>query len=37
MCKIAHTTQHGAIEGKQQTQEIILYNLDVIIPVNCHT
>ena len=29
----AHTTRHGAIEGKQQTQEIVLYNLDVIISV----
>ena len=31
--KIAHTTQHGAIEGKTQTQELVLYNLDVIISV----
>ncbi len=31
--KFAHTTRHGAIEGKQQTQEIVLYNLDVIISV----
>ena len=31
--KIAHTTQHGAIEGKTQTQELMLYNLDVIISV----
>ena len=31
--KYAHTTQHGAIEGKQQIQEIVLYNLDVIISV----
>ena len=31
--KYAHTTRHGAIEGKQQTQEIVLYNLDVIISV----
>jgi hypothetical protein len=29
----AHTTQHGAIKGKQQRQEVILYNLDVIISV----
>ena len=29
----AHTTQHGAIIGKQQRQEVILYNLDVIISV----
>ena len=31
--KFAHTTRHGAIEGKQQTQETVLYNLDVIISV----
>ena len=31
--KIAHTTLHGAIEGKTQTQELVLYNLDVIISV----
>lgn len=31
--KFAHTTQHGAIEGKQQTKETALYNLDVIISV----
>ena len=29
----AHTTRHGAVEGKQQTKEIVLYNLDVIISV----
>jgi len=29
----AHTTQHGAIEGKTQTQEIKFYNLDMIISV----
>lgn len=29
----AHTTRHGAIEGKQQTKELVLYNLDVIISV----
>ena len=29
----AHTTRHGAIEGKSQHQEIVLYNLDVIISV----
>ena len=29
----AHTTQHGAIKGKQQWQEVVLYNLDVIISV----
>jgi prophage maintenance system killer protein len=31
--KFAHTTQHGAIEGKQQEKEVTLYNLDVIISV----
>ena len=31
--KIAHTTRHGAIEGKSQTQDLVLYNLDVIISV----
>ena len=31
--KFAHTTRHGAIEGKLQIQETILYNLDVIISV----
>ena len=31
--KIAHTTLHGAIKGKTQVQEIVLYNLDVIISV----
>lgn len=31
--KIAHTTQHGAIEGKTQCQEVTIYNLDVVISV----
>ena len=31
--KFAHTTPHGAIEGKHQIQEVLLYNLDVIISV----
>ena len=31
--KFAHTTQHGAIIGKQQIKETTLYNLDVIISV----
>ncbi len=31
--KFAHTTQHGAIEGKTQSKEIEVYNLDVIISV----
>lgn len=31
--KFAHTTKHGAIEGKEQTQYIDYYNLDVIISV----
>jgi len=29
----AHTTQHGAIEGKTQIQEVVGYNLDVVISV----
>ena len=29
----AHTTQHGAIKGKSQTQSVKYYNLDVIISV----
>ena len=29
----AHTTQHGAIQGKTQTKNIEYYNLDVIISV----
>jgi hypothetical protein len=29
----AHTTQHGAIKGKTQTQNVKLYNLDVVISV----
>ena len=29
----AHTTQHGAIEGKLQTKKVRHYNLDVIISV----
>ena len=31
--KFAHTTRHGAIDGKTQKQELVLYNLDVIISV----
>ena len=31
--KFAYTTRHGAIDGKTQTKEIGLYNLDVIISV----
>ena len=31
--KIAHTTRHGAMQGKEQVQEVTLYNLDVIISV----
>ena len=31
--KIAHATQHGAIKGKEQIQEVVLYSLDVIISV----
>lgn len=29
----AHTTQHGAIEGKNQTKRVKHYNLDVVISV----
>ena len=29
----AQTTQHGAIEGKTQTQEVKFYNLDMIISI----
>lgn len=29
----AHTTPHGAIRGKTQISEVVLYNLDVIISV----
>jgi hypothetical protein len=31
--KFAHTTPHGAVKGKSQVQEVVLYNLDVIISV----
>ena len=31
--KFAHTTRHGALTGKTQMQETVLYNLDVIISV----
>ena len=31
--KIAHTTPHGSITGKTQTNIIEIYNLDVIISV----
>ena len=31
--KFAHTTPHGAIQGKSQVQMTTLYNLDVIISV----
>ena len=31
--KFAYTTRHGAIAGKEQTTEVGLYNLDVIISV----
>ena len=31
--KIAHTTIHGAVKGKSQIQEVVVYNLDVIISV----
>ncbi len=31
--KFAHTTEHGAIEGKTQTNDVQFYNLDAIISV----
>lgn len=31
--EIAHTTQHGAIEGKTQTKQVKYYNLDAIISI----
>ncbi len=31
--EIAHTTQHGAIPGKTQTQPVKYYNLDAVISV----
>ena len=31
--KIAHTTEHGAIQGKTQTRKLDYYNLDMIISV----
>ncbi len=31
--EIAHTTQHGAIAGKTQTQKVKYYNLDAIISI----
>lgn len=31
--KNAHTTQHGAMEGKTQTREVNVYNLDMILSV----
>lgn len=34
MCRgFRHTTQHGAIKGKTQTNTVKLYNLDAIISV----
>src|SRR3989338_3345286 len=30
---LEHTTQHGALEGKTQTQSVKFYNLDAIISV----
>lgn len=31
--EIAHTTQHGAIPGKTQTQPVKYYNLNAVISV----
>ena len=35
--KFAHTTQHGAIEGKQQNTVIEYYNLDIILSIGYRT
>ncbi|PJC62874.1 MAG: death-on-curing protein [Flavobacteriales bacterium CG_4_9_14_0_2_um_filter_32_27] len=35
--KFAHTTQHGALKGKQQTNLIDYYNLDIILSVGYRT
>jgi prophage maintenance system killer protein len=35
--KFAHTTQHGAIQGKTQTKTVELYNLDIILAVGYRT
>ena len=31
--EIAHTTQHGAMDGKTQTKPVKYYNLDAIISI----
>lgn len=35
--KFAHTTQHGAIKGKTQTNSVECYNLDIILAVGYRT
>src|SRR3989344_8026124 len=30
---LEHTTKHGAVEGKKQTQQVKFYNLDAVIAV----
>ena len=35
--KFAHTTSHGAIDGKTQTKEIDFYNLDIILAIGYRT
>ncbi|MDA3815362.1 MAG: virulence protein RhuM/Fic/DOC family protein [Patescibacteria group bacterium] len=35
--KFAHTTKHGALEGKTQTKQIEAYSLDVILSVGYRT
>lgn len=35
--KIAHTTKHGALKGKEQTKEIDVYSLDIILAVGYRT
>lgn len=35
--KFAHTTQHGALKGKEQTNLIDFYNLDIILAIGYRT
>lgn len=35
--KFAHTTPHGAIKGKTQTNKVQYYNLDIILAVGYRT
>ena len=33
VAKFATTTEHGAIQGKTQTKNVVFYNLDLILSV----